>query len=272
MHILLPYNLQFFAEAESVETPEVAETVEVGEEQASGVVDSVEGQQKEEVEQPQFDANAIAAAARRQAESDARAKAQRIDAEYERRFGHLTNPITGQPIRTQKDYLDALDAQQQLQTEEQLKQSGVDPNILSQMIAMNPAVRRAEEVIAQAERQSVERQIFDDVASLSEIDSSIKTFDDVPPEVIQKAMSTGMNLVDAYKIVNFGKVSIAKREAIQQAAINAVKGKQHMAPVDGVVTNDGLKDIPVDELPKWKAFFPDVSNEELRKKYNRVKG
>ena len=66
------------------------------------------------------------------------------------------------------------------------------------MIAMNPAVRRAEEVIAQAEKQNAERMIMEDIASLSELDSSIKTFADVPAEVIQKAMSTGMNLVDAY--------------------------------------------------------------------------
>lgn len=270
MHKLLPYNLQFFAEAGSVDTPDVAETVEIGGEQTLDGVDPTEGQQPEEVNQPQFDANAIAAAARRQAENDARAKAQRIDAEYERRFGHLTNPITGQPIRSQKDYLDALDAQQKLQTEEQLKQNGIDPNILSQMIAMNPAVRRAEEAIAQAERQNVERQILEDVTSLSEMDASIKTLEDVPPEVIQKAMSTGMNLVDAYKIVNYGKVSTANREAIQQAAINQMKGKQHMTPVNGISTPDTGVDIPTSELSMWKDMFPDKSMSELKKLYNQT--
>lgn len=270
MQKLLPYNLQFFAEAGSVETPEGAETVEVGGEQTLDGVEPTEGQQPEEVNQPQFDANAIAAAARRQAENDARAKAQRIDAEYERRFGHLTNPITGQPIRSQKDYLDALDAQQKLQTEDQLKQNGIDPNILSQMIAMNPAVRRAEEVIAQAERQNVERQIMEDVASLSEMDASIKTLEDVPPEVIQKAMSTGMNLVDAYKIVNYGKVSTASRAAIQQAAINQMKGKQHMAPVNGISTPETGVDIPTSELSMWKDMFPDKSMAELKKLYNQT--
>lgn len=270
MHRLLPYNLQFFAEAESVETPEVAETVEIGEEQASEGADPAEGQQSEGVEQPQFDANAIAAAARRQAENDARAKAQRIDAEYERRFGHLTNPMTGQPIRSQADYLAALDAQQQLQAEAQLKENGVDPSILNQMIAMNPAVRRAEEVIAQAEKQNAERMIMEDVASLSELDSSIKTFADIPADVIQKAMSTGMNLVDAYKIINFGKVSTANREAIQQAAINQMKGKQHMAPVNGISNPESGVDIPMGELSMWKDMFPDKSMAELKKLYNQT--
>lgn len=270
---LLPYKLQFFAaDAESVETPEVAEPAgtEVENEPADNA-DSEEGQQVE-VEQPQFDANAIAAAARRQAENDARIRQQKIDEEYQRRFGHLNNPITGKSIRTQQDYLEALDAQQQIQAEAQLRENGVDPSILNQLIAANPSVRRAEEVIAQAERMEVERQIMADIASLSEIDDSIHRLEDVPYEVVQKSMQTGMSLVDAYKIVNYGKVSTAKREAIQQAAINAAKGKQHMAPVDGVSTNDGLKEIPENEIAKWKAFFPEASNEELRKKYNRVKG
>lgn len=264
----LPLNLQFFADAESVEIPEVAEPVVV-EEETQDVTDSEE---QETEEKQGIDVNAIAAAARRQAESDARARAQRIDAEYERRFGHLSNPITGKPIKTQEDYLEALDAQQQLQAEEQLKQNGVDPNILNSMIATNPAVKRAEELIAQAEMQESERMIMADVAVLTELDESIKSFNDIPEEVIRKSMSTGMNLVDAYKVVNYGKVSTAKREAIQQAAINSAKGKQHMTPVDGVATNDGLKDIPLDELDRWKAFFPDASSEELKKKYNRVKG
>ena len=71
--------------------------------------DSQEGQQS--VEQT-VDINAVAAAARRQAEEAARVKQSKIDAEYARRFGHLRNPETGLPIQTQEDYLAAIDAQE----------------------------------------------------------------------------------------------------------------------------------------------------------------
>lgn len=266
---LLKYNLQFFAEdtAESVETPEVAETV--GTEETEGQ-ETAEVEQTQESEEKTVDVNAIAAAARRQAEADSRSRQAKIDAEFEKRFGNFKNPITGQPIKTQADYLAALDAQSQMQAEEQLRQNGVDPGILQQLISNNPAIRQAEEVIMQARQQEVTNQIMADVNALSELDSNITTLEDVPEDVIKKAIDTGLNLVDAYKLVNYGKVASSKQEAIQQAAINQAKNKQHMAPVNGVATNDGLQEIPADQVDKWKAFFPDASPEELKKKYNRV--
>ena len=265
----LKYNLQFFAEeATGVEEPGAAEPVEVEE---SGGTEEVTQEETTETEpQKQIDVNAIAAAARRKAEEDAKARQANIDAEYARRFGNFKNPITGKPIQTQAEYLEALDAQSQIQAEEQLRQNGVDPSILNQMIANHPAVRQSEALVAQTQRLEVEQRISADIAELGKLDASIKSFADIPEEVIQRAMSTGVTLVDAYKVVNYGKVNTANREAIQQAAINQAKNKQHMTPINGVATNDGLKEIPVEEVAKWKAFYPDASMEELKKKYNRV--
>lgn len=266
---LLKYNLQFFAEdaGGSVETPEVAETV--GTEETEGQ-ETARGEQTQEPKEKPMDVNAVAAAARRQAEADARSRQAKIDAEFEKRFGNCKNPITGQLIRTQADYLAALDAQSQIQAEEQLRQNGVDPSILQQLISNNPAIKQAEEVIMQARQQEATNRIMADVKALNELDGNITTLEDVPEEVIKKAMSTGLNLVDAYKLINYGKVASSKQEAIQQAAINQAKNKQHMAPIDGVATNDGLQEIPADQVDRWKAFFPEASPEELRKKYNRV--
>lgn len=263
---LLPLNLQFFAEEATGEevAADVAESVEV--EEGGAEVSTEENPEPE----PQIDVNAIAAAARRKAEEDAKNKQASIDAEYARRFGNFKNPITGKPISTQAEYLEALDAQSQLQAEEQFRQSGIDPELLNQIISNHPAIRQSEALIEQSKKLEAEQQVMADVAELGKLDASIKSFDDVPPEVVQRAMETGLNLVDAYKIVNYGKVNSANREAIQQAAINQAKNKQHMTPVNGVATNDGLKDIPTEELSKWKAFFPDASAEELKKKYNRV--
>lgn len=268
---LLKYNLQFFADddATSVETPDVADPVEgEGDVQSdAGTGDSQEGQQS--VEQT-VDINAVAAAARRQAEEAARVKQSKIDAEYARRFGHLRNPETGLPIQTQEDYLAAIDAQEKQIAENQLKQIGVDPSIINQMIANNPAIRQAQELIAQAHQNEVMNQINNDVAMLSQMDPSIKTLGDVPPEVIQLSMSTNMSIVNAYKVINYGKVSSAKQEAIQQAAINQAKGKQHMTPMNGISTPETGVDIPDSELAMWKETFPDKSMADLKKLYNET--
>ena len=77
-------------EESSVEDAEVAEPQESQE-----TTEATE----QEPEQQTVDVNAIAAAARRKSEAEMRAR----DAEYARRFGHLKNPKTGQPIRSERD-------------------------------------------------------------------------------------------------------------------------------------------------------------------------
>lgn len=214
-------------------------------------------------EQP-VDVNAIAAAARRKAEAEMKAR----DAEYARRFGNLVNPKTGEPIRSERDYLAALDAQEEMKAKEQLKQSGVDPNLLDNLIANNPAVRQAQAVMAQAQQQATIGQINADVAELGRLDPSIVSLETVPPDVIRMSMERQMSLVDAYKIVNFGQVNSSQQAAIQQAAINQAKGKSHLNPVNGVAVQDNSVDIPQSELARWKAYFPEKSAEELKKLYN----
>lgn len=234
-----------------------------------GVEDAEPAEPQESEDQatePQVDVNAIAAAARRKAEAEMKAR----DAEYARRFGNLVNPKTGQPIRSERDYLAALDAQEELKAKEQLKQSGVDPNLLDSFIANNPAVRQAQAVMAQAQQQATIGQINADVAELGKLDPSIVSLETVPPDVIRMSMERQMSLVDAYKIVNFGQVSSSQQAAIQQAAINQAKGKSHLNPVNGVAVQDNSVEIPQDLRGLWESMFPDKSYEERKKLYNET--
>ena len=234
--------------------------------------ESEESSQAETVEEqaPQIDVNAIAAAARRKSEEQLRMR----DEEYVRRFGHLTNPKTGQPIRSEADYFAALDAQEELKAKEQLKQGGIDPSLLDQFIANNPTIRQAQAVIAQQQQQQSFDRINADIAELNKLDPSIVSLATIPNidainDIVQRT-GGAVNLVDAYKIINFGKVSESKEAAIQQTAINQAKGKQHLSPVNGVATPDEGVEIPSDVLEMWKDTFPDKSNAELKKLYNKT--
>lgn len=253
---------------ESVDTEYSDDTMDTSSEESVEPADPQESedQASEPEERPQIDVNAIAAAARRQSEQ----RLRDIDAEYTRRFGHLQNPKTGQPIRSQQDYLAALDAQEEMKAKEQLKQQGVDPAVLDNLIANNPQIRQAQAVMAQQQRAMTINQINNDLAELSKLDSSISSLETVPPDVLQRSMQTGMNLVDAYKIAYFGKVNDSQQAAIQQQAINQAKGKSHLNPVNGVATPDEGADIPQSELTMWKDMFPDKSPTELKKLYNKV--
>lgn len=242
------------------------ESVDTSSEESGDAADLQESQDQAEPEAPQIDVNAIAAAARRQSEQ----RLRDIDAEYARRFGHLKNPKTGQPIRSQRDYLAALDAQEEMKAKEQLAQQGVDPSVLDNFIANNPAVRQAQAVMEQTSRAMTINQINSDVAELNRLDPSITSLDTVPPDVLQRSMQTGMNLVDAYKIANYGRMNDSQQAAIQQQAINQAKGKSHLNPVNGVATPDEGADIPQSELTMWKDMFPDKTSAELKKLYNKT--
>jgi len=237
-------------ESSSVESPETAEQGE-----------SEETTQAQEPEQ-KVDVNAIAAAARRKSEAEMKAR----DAEYARRFGHLKNPKTGEPIRSERDYLAALDAQEEMKAKSQLEENGIDPSLIDNLIANNPAIRQAQAVMEQAQRTETINKINQDIAELSSLDPSITSLESVPPDVIKMSMERNMSLVDSYKILNYGKAT----DAIRQQAVNQAKGKSHLNPVNGVATpNEGV-DIPQSELAMWQEAMLDKSLAELKKLYNKT--
>lgn len=249
----------------SVEEPEVAEPV-VSEDE------SAESTESNGAEAQSVDVNAIAAAARRKAEEEARNTQRALDDEYVRRFGHLSNPITGEPIRSQADYLRALDAQEKLRQDEELRSKGVDPSIIENAVANNPIIRNAQAVLEQNERVMLMSQINTELEQLKELDSSITSLQSVPPNVIEMVQNSGghINLINAYKILNYGKVNTQKEDAIKQNAINQAKGKLHLNPVNGVATPDDGVEIPSTELKMWKEMFPEKSSAELKKLYNNT--
>lgn len=256
-------GLDGYEDTSSEENPLVAET--------EGAEDSVDaGSNTEESTQSEVDVNAIAAAARRKAESEMQNRLNEIDKRYAEKFANYKNPITGKPIRSEKDYWEALDAQDKLARDNELKSKGIDPSIIDDAVANNPMVKQAQLVLEQNKQQALVNQINSDIAELGKIDPSIKSLENVPPDVIKMSMDSdgAISLTNAYKILNYGKVSESKQAAITQNAINQAKGKQHLTPVNGVATPDEGVEIPNSEMAMWKEVFPDKTNAELKKLYN----
>ena len=117
---LLDLNLQFFADGEvGAEEQEAADPVTDVTEDSSTSTEETETTENTESTEPSnvqsAEENAKYAAARRRAEAEFYQKQQTMDAEFAKRFEGCENPITHQPIKTQKDYFDALDAQETLQ-------------------------------------------------------------------------------------------------------------------------------------------------------------
>ena len=276
----IPLNLQFFAESEdraeetSENTAEVAEqSQEQGSEEQGAEQQDTENKESEDAsaQQPwKNQQNAGFAAARRQAEAELRAR----DARYAERFKGFTNPLTGAEIRSEADYFAALDAQEELSRRQELEQAGIDPSVLDELIARNPAIRQAQQILAQTQEQENVRQLEAELEQLNKLDPSVKTIDDILQSpsrgAILEKVNAGYSLLDAYKIVNFDKLTTANTAASKQAAINAMRGKEHMTPTGGVTDTSTDMEIPVAELGRWKEMFPDASEKELKEKYTRA--
>lgn len=276
---LLPLNLQFFAEEggteqEVADPAEGAETVDFEEETPA----SEEGENEQGTADPAEEGaavqtpedNARFAAARRAAEAQQR----RIDEVYAKRFGNFKNPITGKPIATAQEYIDALDAQEHLQQVQELNEKGIDPQMLSRLIMDNPLMRQAQQMIAANTVRQAEDQIAKDLKAVTAIDPTIKTVSDLSkldtfPMILDLVKNHNLGLDKAYQLANMDKVLKRQSAAAQQAAINQARGKAHMNPLNGgQQTGGNLREIPATELPIWKEFYPELTMAQLKEKYN----
>lgn len=269
----MKYNLQFFADEEvstGVEATEIAtqsETVNPAEDTTEETAETTpEGAQTSpQPTEESVDRNAIFAEARRTFEK----KQNAINARYAERFKGLVNPETNKPITNPDEYLEALDAQERMAQKRELEEKGIDISVIDKLIENSPRLRQAEQMLAEFQQQKIEQSIMADVAELNKLDPAITSLETVPREVVELGTQNNLTLVNAYKILNFGKVSAQQTQAIQQKTINSIAGKAHLAPASGVTANDGLVDIPANERATWEAAFPDLSATELKKKYNR---
>ena len=273
---LLSYNLQFFAdEGEASEGVNEVAPAEQPEDEGEVTETETEGA-NEEVTEPQTqspETNAAFANMRRQLEAANRRQAE-TDAMFARQFGKYTNPETGQPIRSAKDYYEAMAAQERMNAREQMQQNGIDPNLIDNLIANSPAVRQAQAVTAELNNYRAQQKLDADYQQILALDPSLNGVDDIlndpsMPLMAQK-VAQGMSLVDAYKIVNFDRVSNSKEAAVKQQTINQVKGKNHLSTGAAVTVSSDLEDIPANMLEDFKDRFPEKSPKELKALYNQV--
>lgn len=276
---LMPLNLQFFGEEEvdaSVNTQEVAEPedTEVSEVEEESTEPTEVEESTPETEVQTAEENARYAAARRRAEQEIKNR----DAEFARRFKDYQNPITHKPILSERDYFEALDAQETLKRNEELRSKGVDPQMFEEMVsrqvANNPAVLQAQEVMTAFQHAQAQSTMENDLKAIQKLNPDIKSADDLVNDPSWNAVlgyfNNGLPMPEAYKLANFDKLLANNNASAKQKAINNMKGTQHLNPTDGLSSGEGGGvDIPADELNAWKKAFPEASMKELKEKYNR---
>ena len=285
----LAMNLQFFADGDDVsgENSEVAE-LETTEETSINTDVETEGSLEPDIDQTETaeqveeternkEKDRIFAEARRIAEKKAREDFEKqqakIDSEYAEKFKGITNPETGKPILSARDYIEAVEADKRVKVKADMENAGLDPSILEQLIAENPLVKQAQEFMTKVQQEKAEQELQADIKEISKFDSTIKSKDDLVKlenfEDIVKLVEKGNSLVEAYKLANFDKLVSKKQSAAEQAAINQAKSKSHLQKTGGVADTSSLVDIPESEIGEWRKFFPELSASQLKEKYNK---
>ncbi len=256
---------------ENVETAET--NVESGVE--SSMETAAETQQEPEIP------NNVWAIARQRSEREAQ---QRVDRQFAQRFAGYKNPETGADIHTMQDYFDAMDAQNRIARQKAIEQVTANQNAeqraaLQRILENDPekAQLKAEMEQLKAARVNDEAQkAFDrDFAELQRLEPALKTQQDLAKlegfdEIVALCRDKGLDMVTAYKAVNYGKATRQSREAGQQAAINAARGKTHLAAHGGESENSRMVPVPEGMMRILKDQFPGKSTEEITKLYNNT--
>ena len=273
---MLAMNLQFFAEDESEsEGANETEPAEQSEIESEG---SPEGETHEEAAEPQFDtdrANAAFASMRRELEA-AKRNQQEIDALYARQYGGYTNPETGQPITSARDYFEAMEAQERMQARAQLQENNIDPRMIDNMIANSPAVRQAQAVTAELNSYRATQMLNDDFKKVLAFDSTKQSEEDILNDPSYMSVidyvqrHPGTRFDEAYKIVNFERLTSSKGDAAKQAVINQIKSKNHLSTGTSVDVGDSEDEIPASLVEHYKELFPEKNMKELKALYNNT--
>lgn len=261
-------------ESEPAEQTEVASEPEVN---AEGNESEVEGNvTPEATEQPEAepeDRNAAFARVRREAEAKANRRMSALDAEVAERFKGLSNPITGQPITSAREYFDALDAQEKLATQKKLADNGIDPELIDKAVNNSPAVKAATLVLQEQRLKEVQTYLEKQVEEVGKIDPDIHSAADIEkseryPEIYRYVNENHLSVVDAYKLVYADKLVSNKTAAVKQQAINNAKSQQHLVATEGNTKSSDLKEVPSDVIEQWRIWFPDKTDAQIRELYN----
>lgn len=277
---LLPMNLQFFGEDEGGDVSETGAVDQSEGTEAASKEPSQETEGETEVPtEPQFQtekANAAFANFRR--ENDALKKQlaeyQELDKMFATQFGKYNNPETGKSVDGIRGYYDAFAAQQKLEMQEQLRQNNIDPQIIDRMIADSPAVRAAEAATRELGEIKAQQTFERDAKEVLALDPTLNSIADLNndpklPEILEK-VNAGLSLVEAYKIVNFDRLTGVKAEAAKQATVNQVKAKNHLTTGTSLDVGDSGEDIPAHMLEMYKESFPGRPMAELKALYNKA--
>ncbi len=231
-----------------------------------------------------------AAAARRRAEQQA-AIDKAVQEERERAKGemaaffnraNLKNTITGEDIRSMEEFEAWEKAFSASKIQRELKEGKLTPESLEAAIAENPVVKQAQELIRKqeeaaraAEATAAKARVDAELLEIQKLDPAVRSVEDLlhmpTAKEFYALVQKGNSFLDAFRLVNFDRLTTQAAEAARQQAQNLSRSKDHLTATTGQ-RGGGAISVPPDELKLFREMNPGASEADIQAYYNKYKG
>lgn len=214
--------------------------------------------------------NARYAAMRRKAEADAE---KRMNSELDKNIASLglTDPYTNRPITNQAE----MQAYRQRFVEEQRKEvqekAGMSPEDYRRFVDSLPEVQAGKAAQQKVMDLEIREKINSQMREIQMISPEIKSMEDLSKldnfEKLYDMVGRGYELADAYKVLNYDRLTAKTAEAAKQQALNSIGGKSHLQPV--TPRGQGAVCVPADVAAEYRALMPEATDAEIQAHYNK---
>lgn len=120
-----------------------------------------------------------------------------------------------------------------------------------------------------------------DLEIRAKIDSQMREIQMISPEIksmedlskldnfdkLYDMVGKGYELADAYKVLNYDRLTAKAAEAAKQQALNSIGGKNHLQPV--TPRGQGAVPVPADVVAEYRALMPEATDAEIQAHYNK---
>lgn len=279
----IDYNAVFGIEGEEAQEaadPATEDNVGANEQEAaepageSHVEEGAETEQKPSDESSHHvqtdEENARYAAMRRKAEADAE---KRMNAELDKSIASLglTDPYTNKPITNHAE----MQAYRQRFVEEQRKEvqekAGMSPEDYQRFVDSLPEVQAGKAAQQKVIDLEIRAKIDSQMREIQMISPEIKSMEDLSKldnfDKLYDMVGKGYELADAYKVLNYDRLTAKAAEAAKQQALNSIGGKNHLQPV--TPRGQGAVPVPADVVAEYRALMPEATDAEIQAHYNK---
>lgn len=193
----------------------------------------------------------------------------------------LKNTITGEPIRTRKEYEAWQQAFQTQQMQQKLKAGELTPELIQQLISQNPVVAQAQQLMdqrnqeqARQAQQAQQDKIREEIAEIGKLDSRIKEAKDLvnlPEEeytAFRSYVDKGYGFLDSWRLSHMDQIADQRAQQARQQALANSRGKEHLRS-SGKSQGTGAVSVPPEVMRNYRLFNPKATDAEIQAHYNK---